>query len=303
MKEKRSSEARKIRIPGEHRSGKLARELSLPFWLIAAAGLALGLPSCKRPSSGGSTITKTELGKLIASQDRVKDLEKRATAHFPGKGYSFSAIHSTPDSADPVKSLLAGPTMFMCRGAADVEEAIEVDRELRALFTSGELDGMQLYYLFSGPGSVSTMVRSDQLASELRLPRQETARHTIMHHFHSRDVPPRLLPVELRDDHAFMVINAGTLGKPQLEVLIGLEKERKIYRLREWEAVDRILAEIPEGSAISYYGKCTTPTFEGLPDDTWERMMGLIVKHGLIHDKKHDRIICDCPLDGVCPRK
>ena len=85
-------------------------KLSLPLWLIAAAVLLVGLTACKRKSSGGTTITRTELKALIAANEGVGELEKRATAHFPGKGYSFSAIHGPTNSSDPMKSLM--PTYY-----------------------------------------------------------------------------------------------------------------------------------------------------------------------------------------------
>lgn len=120
----------------------------------------------------------------------------------------------------------------------------------------------------------------------------------IMHVFHSMDAPPVPLPVELRDDYGFMIFNVGTLEKPKLKVVIGSKKDKKLSVATTWEDADKLVAKIPGGSSIHYYGKCLCPTYYGLPDDTWDRLMALLKKYKLTYVDAQDRITCDCPQNG-----
>lgn len=120
----------------------------------------------------------------------------------------------------------------------------------------------------------------------------------IMHVFHSVDQPPVPLPVELKDDYGFMIFNVGTLEEPKLKVKIGLKKDKKLSEATTWEDAEKILAKIPEGSRIHYYGTCLCPTYYGLPDNTWNRWMTLLKKHKLTYDEAEDRITCTCFQNG-----
>jgi hypothetical protein len=120
----------------------------------------------------------------------------------------------------------------------------------------------------------------------------------IMHIFNSVDDPPVPLPVELKDDYGFMIFNVGTLEAPKLKVIVGLRKDKKLSEATTWEDSDKLLAKIPKGSSIHYYGKCLCPTFYGLPEDTWDRMQALIKKHNLTYEDTQDRITCDCYQNG-----
>ena len=120
----------------------------------------------------------------------------------------------------------------------------------------------------------------------------------ILHVFHSIDTPPVRLPVELEDDYGFMIFNDGTLEEPQLKIRVGSKQDSKVFAAKTWEEADAILAKIPEVSGIHYYGKCTVPTYYGLPDDTWDRFMALIQKHKLTYADSIHRMTCTCSRHG-----
>ena len=120
----------------------------------------------------------------------------------------------------------------------------------------------------------------------------------IIHVFHSCDHPPVPLPVKLKDAYAFMIFNVGTLEEPKLEVKIASKKDKKIQDASSWEEVSKILATIPKGSKINYYGTCLCPTYYGLPKNTWDRFIALAKKQKLVYDEEHDRITCTCFQQG-----
>ncbi len=98
----------------------------------------------------------------------------------------------------------------------------------------------------------------------------------IVHVFHSVDSPPVPLPVKLEVDYAFMIFNIGSFEAPEMEVKIAFRKDKKIITTKSWKEIGKILAAIPEGSEIRYYGKCLCPTYYGLPADTWDRFAALL---------------------------
>jgi hypothetical protein len=116
----------------------------------------------------------------------------------------------------------------------------------------------------------------------------------ILHVFHSVDDPPVALPVELKDDYGFMIFNDGTLEEPKLWVKVGSRKDKTLAEARTWEDAEKLLAKIPEGAKIHYYGKCLCPTYYGLPEGSWDRWQALLKKHKLVCPDEEDRITCDC---------
>lgn len=120
----------------------------------------------------------------------------------------------------------------------------------------------------------------------------------IIHVFKS--VLPRqdTLPVALRDDYGFMIFNNGSLENPKLLILIGSKKDKKIHEAVTWHEAEKIVANVPRGSIIHYYGQCSVHTYYGLPDNTWGKFMKLIRKQKLIYNGKQDRLTCVCSLKG-----
>jgi hypothetical protein len=122
--------------------------------------------------------------------------------------------------------------------------------------------------------------------------------NVILHVFHSADSKRVMLPVALQDDYGFMVFNDGSEDKPKLHIRIGSRKEKKVFEAYNWEEAKTIVAKLPEGARIHYYGKCLCPTYYTLPEDTWDKMMGLLKGRKLVYVEEEDRITCYCPRNG-----
>ena len=99
-------------------------------------------------------------------------LRRRATQHFGEDRYNFDIRYRRSDT-DTVTEFVVATSQLVCRGVHDEMEALQVDRELRDMFVSGELENVEVLYEIDMQERGRLLIPADLLEFRLEQEGQE----------------------------------------------------------------------------------------------------------------------------------
>jgi hypothetical protein len=101
-------------------------------------------------------------------------------------------------------------------------------------------------------------------------------------------------PVALLREYGIMIFNIGDETNPIARYELSKQSEKKILVFENYEDLLLALSELPKGSKIDIYDKCTVPIYYGLKDFSEKKLVEYCKQHGL-DISKHRNITCTCP--------
>ncbi len=102
------------------------------------------------------------------------------------------------------------------------------------------------------------------------------------------------IPVILKDDYGIMIFNEGDESNPIARYELSKQKENTILEFENFDNLLKSISNLPKGSKIAIYDKCTIPTYYGLKSFSEEKLVNFCIELELVI-ADHRKITCTCP--------
>ena len=75
------------------------------------------------------------------------------------------------------------------------------------------------------------------------------------------------VPVELKTDYGYMLLNVGTIDEPKAHYILGNRKEGTVRHFATKDAFLKSVRELAPGGVLAHYTRCLVPADLGLADE------------------------------------